>query len=225
LASRVLDTPAIRSFLHERMTNPRQRRKLRGGKTTRRSRGTNLRNLKITEPLLQDSWDSTRTVKENYESIGLAVSVNKDVGSRRVTKDMQAWKARRDEAFAAVAKERAAAEEAAARTGTLAMVPLDQGEEAVFAELNGIFDVSTNTSKPVIAQLEKLANEETAKEVRFLNEDDTEYIANLRAHHGANVVKMARDLRLNYLQKTPRQLERMLETFTFMLEQLPTELK
>ncbi|KAJ3551145.1 hypothetical protein NM688_g4890 [Phlebia brevispora] len=64
------------------MANPRQRRKLRSGsyKPIRHSKRAQ-KNLKKQPPIrgpkvLQDAWDRHKTVKQNYEALGLVASLN-----------------------------------------------------------------------------------------------------------------------------------------------------
>lgn len=202
------------------MTNPRQRRKIRGGKTSRRSRGSNLRNLNLGSSVIKECWKPENTVKENYEQIGLAIRVNEDVGSRKLLRRVQAWDKYRDQVLTTVAEQRQAAELKASEEGTLCMLPMDLGEEEIFSELNAVFQRDEKATEPTaaVAALEALANEPKLKGVRPLNSDDTEYISMLHDKYGKDCIRMARDIKLNNLQKTPAQLQRMLNTFTLMLK-------
>jgi len=204
------------------MTNPRQRRKIRGGKVSRRTRSSNTHSLKVGSALIQKSWNNNNTVKDNYENIGLAVRVNENVGSRKLLRRVQAWRQLREQVMTTVNEQRSAAELKAAEEGSLAMLPMDLGEDEIFGHLNALFqkeDSATDAPKPVVAALEAMAENSGAKGVRPLSPDHVEYIAKLHSQYGKDFIRMARDIKLNFMQMTPRQLERMLNKFTLMRAQ------
>ena len=79
------------------MANPRQRRKAKSGmKVSRKSKTVNLRRIVINEPTIQAAWDSTKTVQENFKSIGLANKLNSDIGSSQMRRKVLAWDAQRE---------------------------------------------------------------------------------------------------------------------------------
>lgn len=201
------------------MANPRQRRKAKSGlKVSRKARSVNLRRIVINEPTIQAAWDSTKTVQENFKTIGLANKLNNDIGSSQMRRNVLAWNSNREKVLDDISEIKAQAAEKAAKEGVLDMTPLDLGEEAIFGQLNTIFESteSTSTESPVVKALESkatLAAANVKKSVKKLSEDDVEYIEALMKKHGKNTIAMARDIKLNYNQHTPNKLENMIEIY------------
>lgn len=201
------------------MANPRQRRKAKSGlKVSRKARSVNLRRIVINEPTIQAAWDSTKTVQENFKTIGLANKLNNDIGSSQMRRNVLAWNSNREKVLDDISEIKAQAAEKAAKEGVLDMTPLDLGEEAIFGQLNTIFESteSTSTESPVVKALESksaLAAANVKKSVKKLSEDDVEYIEALMKKHGKNTMAMARDIKLNYNQHTPKKLENMIEIY------------
>lgn len=199
------------------MANPRQRRKAKSGlKVSRKSRSVNLRRIIINEPTIQAAWDSTKTVQENFKSIGLANRLNDDIGSAQMRRKVLAWDAKREKILEATAEIKGKAAEQADKEGVLDMTPLDLGEEEIFGQLNTIFESTESSSSSVVQTLESkaaAAAAQTKKSVKKLNEDDTEYIEALIQKYGNNTIAMARDIKLNYNQHTPKKLENMIEIY------------
>lgn len=202
------------------MANPRQRRKAKSGlKVSRKSRSVNLRNIVISEPTIQAAWDSTKTVQENFKNIGLASKLNNDIGSSQMRHKVTAWNAKREKVLEGIVEIKGKAAEVAEKDGVLDMTPLDLGEEEIFGQLNTIFE-STSSESTVVQALELKAAAAAAqakKSVKKLGEDDVEYIKALIIKYGKeNTLAMARDLKLNYNQHTPKKLENMIEIFLQM---------
>lgn len=200
------------------MANPRQRRKAKSGlKVSRKARSVNLRRIVINEPTIQAAWDSTKTVQENFKSIGLANKLNNDIGSSQMRRNILSWNSNREKVLEDISEIKAKAAEKAAQEGVLDMTPLDLGEEAIFGQLNSIFESTETNECPVVKALESkslAATENSKKAVKKLGEDDIEYIQALISKHGKNTVAMARDIKLNYNQHTPKKLENMIEIYS-----------
>lgn len=201
------------------MANPRQRRTAKSGmKVKRKSRTVNTRRIVINEPTIQAAWDSTKTVQENFKSIGLANKLNSDIGSSQMRRKVLAWDAQREKVLEEISEIKGKASEKAEKEGLLDMTPLDLGEEAIFGQLNEIFESSDSTdSTAVVQELESksaAAAAQVKKAVKKLNEEDTEYIEALIKKHGSNTTAMARDIKLNYNQHTPKKLENLLEIYS-----------
>lgn len=201
------------------MANPRQRRTAKSGmKVSRKSRTVNTRRIVINEPTIQAAWDSTKTVQENFKSIGLANKLNSDIGSSQMRRKVLAWDAQREKVLEEVSEIKGKASEKAAKEGLLDMTPLDLGEEAIFGQLNEIFESSESTDSTAVVQELELKSAAAAaqvkKVVKKLSEEDTEYIEALIKKHGNNTVAMARDIKLNYNQHTPKKLENLLEIYS-----------
>lgn len=202
------------------MANPRQRRTAKSGmKVSRKSRTVNTRRIVINEPTIQAAWDSTKTVQENFKSIGLANKLNSDIGSSKMRRKVLAWDAQREKVLEEISEIKGKASEKAEKEGLLDMTPLDLGEEAIFGQLNEIFESSesTDSSTAVVLELELKSAAAAAlvkKAVKKLSEEDTGYIEALIEKHGDNTVAMARDIKLNYNQHTPKKLENLLEIYS-----------
>ena len=200
------------------MANPRQRRKAKSGlKVSRKPKTVNLRRIVINEPTIQAAWDSTKTVQENFKSIGLTNKLNSDIGSSQTRRKVLAWDAQREKVLEEISEIKGKAAEQAAKEGVLDMTPLDLGEEAIFGQLNEIFESAESNDSPVVQALESksaAAAAQVKKATKKLNEEDTEYIEALIKKHGNNTISMARDIKLNYNQHTPKKLENMLEIYS-----------
>jgi nucleolar protein 16 len=200
------------------MANPRQRRKAKSGlKVSRKARSVNLRRIVINEPTIQAAWDSTKTVQENFKTIGLVNKLNNDIGSSQMRRNVLAWNSNREKVLEDISEIKAQAAEKAAKEGVLDMTPLDLGEEAIFGQLNTIFESTESTEYSVVRALESKSSSaavNTKKAVKKLGQDDTEYIEALMKKHGKNTTAMARDIKLNYNQHTPNKLENMIEIYS-----------
>jgi nucleolar protein 16 len=200
------------------MANPRQRRKAKSGlKVSRKARSVNLRRIVINEPTIQAAWDSTKTVQENFKTIGLVNKLNNDIGSSQMRRNVLAWNSNREKVLEDISEIKAQAAEKAAKEGVLDMTPLDLGEEAIFGQLNTIFESTESTESSVVKALESKSSSaavNTKKAVKKLGQDDTEYIEALMKKHGKNTTAMARDIKLNYNQHTPNKLENMIEIYS-----------
>lgn len=202
------------------MANPRQRRSAKSGmKTSRKPRSVNLRRIVINEPTIQAAWDSTKTVQENYKKIGLSNKLNVDVGSAQMRRKVLAWDCIREKELEKVSEIKSAAAEKAEREGVVDMTPLDLGEEAIFGQLNAIFESTTEASEvsSVVQELEdrvSVASTQVKKKNKKLSEEDIEYVEMLIQKHGSsNTLTLARDIKLNYNQHTPKKLENMIELY------------
>lgn len=207
------------------MANPRQRKKSKSNArpSARKSRAFNPRRLEIADPTIRAAWDPTLTVKQNFAALGLAADVNSDVGSAKMRHRVLDWQAKRAKVMEAIAEQKRQAKEAAEAAGVLDMTPMDLGEEEIFGELNKLFateqqqeEANEEGEEKLISVLERVAAEEasarkSAPKKRPLNEDETNYMQALVKKHGSNFVAMAKDLKLNNLQYTPKQLEALYE--------------
>lgn len=208
------------------MANPRQRKKSKSNArpSARKSRAFNPRRLLISDPTIRAAWDPTLTVKQNFAALGLAADVNADVGSARMRHKVLDWQAKRAVVLEAIAEQKRQAREAAEAAGVLDMTPMDLGEEEIFGELNKLFATEQATEEQdgeedgekLISVLERVAAEEqavrkSAPKKRPLSEDEQNYMQALVQKHGSNFVAMAKDLKLNNLQYTPKQLEALYE--------------
>lgn len=200
------------------MANPRQRRKAKSGlKVSRKARSVNLRRIVINEPTIQAAWDSKKTVQENFKTIGLANKLNGDIGSSQMRRNVLAWNSDREKILEEISEIKAKAAEKAAQEGVLDMTPLDLGEEAIFGQLNSIFESAESKESAIVKELESKslsAASNAKKSAKKLSEDDIEYIEALLEKHGKNTAAMARDIKLNYNQHTPKKLENMIEIYS-----------
>lgn len=200
------------------MANPRQRRKQKSGTKAvrRRSRNSSLRpNLNISDPLIKAAWDPSKTVKQNFSALGLAEDVNRTIGSSAMRKKMMAWQQEKTAAVEEIERVRGEAKKRAEEAGVLDMTPVDFGEEAIFGSLNDIFQsVSADSEEAtkeakLIDFIEQESKQAPVKEKkgRPLSADERELIGKLCAKHGSDFVAMAKDLKMNVMQLTPKQLE------------------
>lgn len=196
------------------MANPRQRRKQKSGTKAvrRRSRNSSLRpNLNISDPLIKAAWDPSKTVKQNFSALGLAEDVNRTIGSSAMRKKMMAWQQEKTAAVEEIERFRGEAKKRAEEAGVLDMTPVDFGEEAIFGSLNAIFgeNESEREEAKLIDFIEQESKQAPVKEKkgRPLSADERELIGKLCAKHGSDFVAMAKDLKVNVMQLTPKQLE------------------
>jgi nucleolar protein 16 len=196
------------------MANPRQRRKQKSGtkSATRRTRHHSSHTINVSDPLIRAAWDKGKTVRQNFEAMGLAEDVNRTIASSGMRKKMMAWQETRSALKEEIAQHRLEAKKRAEEANVLDMTPVDFGEDAIFGQLNSIFgEYSSEGAEAgelkLIDLLEQNQQQPSLKKERPLGAEERELMKKLTGKHGSDFLAMARDLKLNVLQHTPKQLE------------------
>lgn len=199
---------------------------------SRRTRHHSSRTVVVNDELLRAAWDNTKTVKQNFQALGLAEEVNRDISSPAVRKKMMQWMEHKQATSQEVEQIRAEAKKRAEAENAIDMTPVDLGEEAIFGQLNAIFATDSNKastkedcdSEQAEVKLIDILQEAAAsnsssseqnkqKKLRPLTEDEREVMSKLTKKHGNDCVAMAKDIKLNVMQYTPKQLESLLKRF------------
>ncbi|KAG8733359.1 Nucleolar protein 16 [Ceratobasidium sp. 423] len=172
------------STFDDEMATPRQRRKNRSGshsavKQSRRAKKNLRKHPAIKGPkALQDAWDKKKTVRQNYEAMGLVHSLN-PIAQGGTEKALLAsdW----------VKIGKAAPKEESAPPG----LGISQKKKG----------------KGVVSALEKLSAS-GVKTQRHASMHEIVWLKELVAVHGTDIGAMAHDLKRNVWQKTPGELKR-----------------
>ena len=146
----------------------------------------------MSNAIVREEWDQTKSVLANYRALGLASSTSHSVSMKRETK--AAMRARR--------KARAALE--------------GQEEEVVAVGPGGL------TKASVVAQLEAQAAALAAapKPKKKLSELQFRSIHRLVTKYGDDLTAMRRDIRLNKWQRTEAQLRKDIEIYNSMFDSI-----
>lgn len=179
------------------MATVRQRRKTKNPNTKVRQRNRIVKETVILEPTLERHWDRSKTLEQNFRTVGLANRINKDISKRMTQKRLQEWNWKRREMV---------------KKGELEGY---DSEEEIFTELEGIFAKGEVTHQTdVVTELEEKANETASKSVpriRQLSEYEQAYITRLVTKYGDDYDRMFMDIKLNERQLTANQLRKLAE--------------
>jgi hypothetical protein len=132
--------------------------------------------LETIPPVLLKYWDKTKSIKENYDAMGLAGKVN--VASGKKTEEVDTAIINRDE------------------EGNILSIK-EISREDIVPEI-----------KPAIEDIENLASKNAPKTI-FASKGQVEFIKSCIEKHGNNFREMARDKKLNILQLTESQIEKL----------------
>ncbi|KIP09099.1 hypothetical protein PHLGIDRAFT_126553 [Phlebiopsis gigantea 11061_1 CR5-6] len=221
------------------MANPRQRRKLRSGshKAVRHSNHAK-KNLKKQPPIhgpkvLQEAWDTHRTVRQNYEALGLAASL-KPTASGGVERPLGVA-SNNEPAMAAESAPVASGSKLPKGYGRIVRdadgnvvdVQLDEEDEEEAAQPGRLVeDIPDPSAQPrlaewvgrgglsrprVVQDLEELAETRGGPVARHSSGGELGVLRQLVAKHAHDVDAMARDRRLNADQRTAGQLSRAIK--------------
>ncbi|KAJ1307249.1 hypothetical protein OPQ81_001362 [Rhizoctonia solani] len=221
------------------MANPRQRRKSRSGthsavKQSRRAKKNLRKHPALKGPkALQDAWDKKKTVRQNYEAMGLVHSLN-PVAQGGTEKTLLAPPSEPEPTPAPTAVPSKPIPQGHGRiirdeNGTVIGVELPEeteapvvnqkGKEEVWGEAMDDSDeeaekmISPEASewgkkeKEVVSALEKLSAS-GVKTQRHASMHEIAWLKELVAVHGTDIGSMAGDLKRNVWQKTPGELKR-----------------
>jgi nucleolar protein 16 len=176
------------------MVSVRRRRanKNPNSKVSRRSRV--VKKAVIVEPTLENHWNRSRTLEQNFNTVGLVNHVNDDIGKRTTSVKLQDWNWKRRELV---------------KNGQLDGFDSD---EEIFKELGSIFQHQPTETKEAALEFEKKAMEMAArivKQEKVLTEHERDYIQKLVNKWGDDYDRMFMDIKLNVRQLTANQLEKM----------------
>ncbi|KAH8107021.1 ribosome biogenesis protein Nop16 [Cristinia sonorae] len=218
------------------MANPRQRRKTRSG-SHRAVRHSNhaKKNLKKQPPIrgpkvLQDAWDKHKTVRQNYEALGLLPTLNPnqsggvEAGSKGGPSEHSMAQPAAPEAAKTIPKghgrivrdaegnvvdvEMAEEEEAEEAAGFPEDVDISAQEEVTpWVSLGG---GGAKEASHVVQTLEAMGKAE-APVPRRTSGGEHKLLRNLVARYGRDVDAMARDRKRNPAQQTAGQLRRAIQ--------------
>ncbi|KAF2862453.1 hypothetical protein K470DRAFT_256084 [Piedraia hortae CBS 480.64] len=170
----------------------------------------------IHNAIVAQGWDKSQTLAQNYERIGLAVKLNKHVSAGATA----AEKAKRTAPLAIKAKAKSdhievkeAKVERDPETGEIVRVV----ETKKFNPLNDILNSDDESDKEepqavartdIVRELEKEADRPATRYKRKQSENEKQFIAELVAKHGQDYTAMARDIKINYMQRSEGDLKR-----------------
>eukprot|EP00730_Choanoeca_flexa_P018596 TRINITY_DN9049_c0_g2_i4.p1 TRINITY_DN9049_c0_g2~~TRINITY_DN9049_c0_g2_i4.p1 ORF type:complete len:218 (+),score=25.52 TRINITY_DN9049_c0_g2_i4:51-704(+) len=179
-------------------SNPRQKRKLRAGHTKRQSKKQARKKqqhkreskVQVVNPLIAKQWDKKKTLNENFRALGLILDPNNDVAgdkSRFTT-----------------------------RGGG---VTNSEKPKSISTVVQGIDDPKAAPSDCLApmrsyAELERIAAERADKTYKvFCSRGEVIFIQECIRKYGMDFVKMAKDIKLNTYQHTPKQLENKVKKY------------
>ena len=170
------------------MANPRQRKKVKGVKLTRRT-GEKLKRVNVRAPkVIVDNWDKKQTQHENYKRLGLVLNPNK------ATKVLPA------------------VDDTGLATGE-ALIKRDENGNIIDVVYS---KASTTAQRPekteVIKALEERATQ-IAPRKPFYSTAELEWIKRIVQKYGDDYTKAARDTKLNPMQQTAASIRKHAEKY------------
>eukprot|EP00300_Choanocystis_sp_HF-7_P001712 c11375_g1_i1.p2 GENE.c11375_g1_i1~~c11375_g1_i1.p2 ORF type:complete len:185 (+),score=34.10 c11375_g1_i1:120-674(+) len=152
-------------------------------KVTRRKKDT--WKTPAANPVIREAWNNKLTTKQNYRNIGLSFDSNAVL----------------------------AAEVTSQRNVIVGEARIVDGK-VVMEEAVSYHPAVAGPAEPtpVIKALQELEERGTVREMT-LSEEQFKMLSRLRSRHGADLEKMARDIRRNPYQHTVAQLTRLFKTF------------
>jgi len=213
------------------MVNPRQRSKKRSGsfRPVQHSKHAK-RNLKKQPPIrgsriLQDSWDKHKTVKQNYDALGLVATLkpNESGGTEHNRYGKLEDETRPSTSTLGDPKDIAALSAGAripAGYGRIRNVEtmddmdhayLDEKSATTWTQLGPRTATGAKRPNSVVQELEKISEDKGKRGApRCLSEGEAGYLARLVGRHREDVEAMARDRKLNPDQRTAGELRRLI---------------
>jgi nucleolar protein 16 len=168
------------------------------------------------DPTVSQYWDPSKTVTQNFERVGLVARVNSDLAGKGVEKRIEAWQGKRMKTVMAKVEngvdnpmEIMEADEMFEQMETLFQ---DSGDGASHDDNDAVEDEEeeeVGIKRKVVEELERRAKQTSSKSTPKLSEQQQSYMKRLTSKHGNDYKKMAMDIKLNPMQYTPRQLEKM----------------
>ncbi|KAL4250415.1 Nucleolar protein 16 [Abortiporus biennis] len=220
------------------MANPRQRRKLRSGSHTPVHHSRQAKRLLKKQPpikgpkVLQEAWDKHKTVRQNYEALGLVASLNPNASGGSETRVQGEVKESVGEVVSHEEKEggipkgygRIIRDE----NGNIVDVELGESEEEdeeerlpedVFedskekgaAEWVAVGSRGDSSSTHVVQALEEMSQGGGGKMPRYTSLGELKTLRKLVEKHSDDVEAMARDRKLNVEQRTAGELRRAIQ--------------
>lgn len=175
-------------------------------------------------PVIAANWDNSQTMVQNYKRLGLAVKVNKATGGvDKTVEDLAEDEASDSLKIGALPKMevKEARIERDAETGKILRV-VDGIDEGVANPLNDpLNDIDSDSDDnnqsaavpaapktAVVAQLEQEARRPENKYQRKQSQGERDFIEDLVRKYGDDYGKMARDTKINYMQRSAGDLKR-----------------
>lgn len=197
------------------MVRPCKRRKVRtpSAKVSRKASAARVKKRTMAyDPTVSQYWDPSKTVTQNFERVGLVARVNSDLAGKGVEKKIEAWQGKRMETVMAKVD-----------NGVDNPMEIMEADE-MFEQMETLFQASEDgeshdeddkeeaedeIKRKVVEELERRAQQTSSKSTPKLSEQQQSYMKRLINKHGNDYKKMAMDIKLNPMQHTPRQLEKM----------------
>ena len=202
------------------MTRPRVRRKLKTAKVSRKQKNPLHISFAGVHPLIQKQWDKKKTLKQNYEAMGLLSRLNGCAGGQGSDSVAHFHQLKQKLSDLCENVEFRPITEIQDHPETNhAHQLLDQpqfidsnvtllGSKVNLKKLRNIAPVKqTSEPHPFIQELEKDAKLNHVKRVRHASEQEEKILDDLHAKYGMDFNKMTRDLRLNKYQFSAGQLK------------------
>ncbi|KAG2184458.1 hypothetical protein INT43_000367 [Umbelopsis isabellina] len=205
------------------MANPRQRKANRSGnRNTRRTANKHKKRVVITgNPIIKANWDKKKTLKQNYENLGLLTTLNGSTGGNEKlnplkpeegTEDGTELKELTEEEIEKLKKTLKPGEGVIQRDDDGNVVRVIVGEQKTHDE------ILEEAAQPVVAKTDVVrALEEQAanalKIEKFQSGFEESWIGELIAKHGDDYEAMFWDKQLNQYQQTASQLKKKCQKF------------
>ena len=211
------------------MVRPCKRRKVRtpSAKVSRKASAARVKKRTIVyDPTVSQYWDPTKTVTQNFERVGLVARVNSDLAGKGVEKRIESWQGKRMGLVMAKVEdgvdnpmEIMEADEMFEQMETLFQASAceesqddsedeDEGEGGIKRKV--VEGIDLYISHPLnLVELELRSKQGCSKSAPKLSEQQQNYMKRLTGKYGNDFKRMAMDIKLNAMQYTPRQLEKM----------------
>ncbi|KAI9296470.1 hypothetical protein K502DRAFT_340963 [Neoconidiobolus thromboides FSU 785] len=196
------------------MVNPRQRRKLKNPVQKRKAKKTNRKTAVPGIALVQQHWDKSKSIQENYSNLGLMQRLNKPKGgiSSQITEDStKPFDLSNCESMDNATLSRYIGPEFGV---------IERDEEGNIVNIT-IADKEDYIDKPLpkapaktefMKELESLASQEVTA-AKFIGELDRKMCVQLINKYGDDFKAMSRDHKINMNQLTPKQIKRLIEKY------------
>ena len=222
------------------MGNPRQKLKARSSISKARRKPKSKKRI-LNNAIIAANWDKTQTLSQNYRRLGLTAKLNKTTGGVEKTAEdlreddeddrlkIHALKAKSD-GLKSIAEARIVRDP---ESGRILQVlddgaekenplgdPLNDLDSDEESEQEGLFNqhgaAQTHmlASKPktaVVGELEQQASRPAAKYKRKQTDGEREFISELVTKYGNDYAAMARDIKINYMQRSEGDLKKRIK--------------
>ncbi|KAL7751931.1 Nucleolar protein 16 [Sorochytrium milnesiophthora] len=210
------------------MARPAARRKIKNPrlKVTRRLANKRAKRAPSAgNAVIAGAWDKTKTTRENYEALGLALHVNSSTARSKVTQDTSALIATERGTVVPITDLSATLQSGAVvQLGTLKhddegnvvgvetqeLNPLEEDFDAMLEQARASAPKSAVVQK--IEHMAAVAASIPAVE-KPMHGAEKKWLRRLIAKHGDNEMKMACDIKLNKWQHTPRHIRKRLDMY------------